>query len=441
MIDQTRMLRNLALLFLIFEYTIAQCTQRKVPSIKTPNPLRPEEFILEETTLEMCPQSDIKKAATAVKPFDLVFSCQVASNCQAAEASFRSALARIAEALVIKRTIRINAQFRQFCLDNDVTCPSKNVLGSARPSKSYGRSTIQKSPRYSWTYYPQALYKQLLSQSITLDEPYDILSEFNAGFPFYFEQEEITPGQIDFQQTVIHEMLHGLGFNSMFVNYDSGYDPSITTRLFSPGLACSRRVDQSYMDATCTEWSGASIFDRFVHERSTGLTLFNVGVNMMSISPFGRTFQTVIDNLQGDQARSKSMQDALRMSTSNDLYFTSPNVSVKLYAPSPFIRGSSISHLDANYTNSPNFLMIHDAVSSFGKTLQNMATPGLHSIGPEIQQMLQAMGWTLTNKTATSPTIIDFEPDVDVDVVTSGAFRLVMNGVLSIISVALTMFI
>jgi hypothetical protein len=119
-----------------------------------------------------------------------------------------------------------------------------------------------------------------------------------------------------------------------------------------------------------------------------------------------------------------------------------------LYAPAKYRLGSSISHLDLQYENTPDFLMLPDATFMMGATLDEMIAvktrngtlSPLSIYGPRMLDLLETIGWQVYNSDKTSfspaePHRIEFHDDVDFK--DSGTFRCsVSNTLMIIIAVA-----
>jgi hypothetical protein len=164
-------------------------------------------------------------------------------------------------------------------------------------------------------YYPVSLAEKIAGVSLNEDAGGDLELRINSSTSWYFGTDGSTPvTKYDLVTVVIHEICHGLGFfNSMNTEGNIGY--------YGAG-------------------SIPMVYETFI-ENGTGKRL---------------TDTLVFPNY------SASLGAQL---TSRELYFNGPLISnffkskVKLYAPSVFDKGSSISHLDeATYQkNDPKSLM------------------------------------------------------------------------------------
>ncbi len=227
------------------------------------------------------------------------------------------------------------------------------VLGLAGPADFYRDFT---GAPMAGTWYPIALANELAGGDLNGSDP-EINANFSSTFDWYFGTDGNTGGKVDFATVVLHELGHGLGFvGSMRVvlrvgswGYGSGYP---------------------------------FIYDRFTEDGS-GTALLNTAVY---------------------PNHSLALGSAL---TSGAVYFDGPHANaanggrrVKLYAPSTWQDGSSYSHLDEVFNNTPNALMTYSLA------------PGevVHDPGPVTLGMFEDMGWQV--RVTNTPPQLSGLPDV-----------------------------
>ena len=187
--------------------------------------------------------------------------------------------------------------------------------------------------------YVESLGQQLAGSDFSGTETYDIRLEMNTDMPFYYGTDgKASLSQIDYPTIVLHEVAHGLGFMESFQS--NGY--------------------LSYHDDTY--WY-PMIYDYYLTYGGTSLC-----------------------NLTQTQ-----VYDAIR---SNALYFSGPKAkaanggsAIKMYAPSTYESGSSVSHWDRGV--------------SFSTFMKPSYTTPLHTIGTRKLGLLQDIGWTLASSTPT----------------------------------------
>jgi hypothetical protein len=227
------------------------------------------------------------------------------------------------------------------------TYSDPNILGSAGPTTFY--RDFGGAPR-AQTWYPVALANALAGADLngTTNEVY---ASFNQAFPlWYFGTDgNPPPSEYDFVSVVMHELGHGLGM--------------IPTFTVSGGIG---------------RWGGGTaypaIYDRFVND--------GAGQPLIAAHP------------------NNSTQLAAAL-TSGNVTFAGPGASAanggpppRLFAPSPYRSGSSISHLDEIYNGSVNALMTYSI--SNGEVIHD---PGLIVLG-----IYDDMGWPRSASVTATPT-------------------------------------
>ena len=250
--------------------------------------------------------------------------------------------------------IRIEATFRNRGGYEDGSI----ILGDARPAGLRGSSSLG-------VLYAYALADKQVGSDLDVGEQ-DIITSFNshAAVDWYFGTDGNTPSRRrDFVSVVLHEIGHGLGFIS-FATVDERH------------LFLDLYLREGKLSSGNSELP--AIYDIFV-ENGTGEGIRNFE------DPSGP------NNLSDPRAESNNLWYQF---TSDNLFWNGPNGKAanngdrpKLYAPDPWERGSSYSHLDETRfpAGAPNSLM----------------TPGLsraeaiHHPGPITLGMFEDMGWTI----------------------------------------------
>jgi hypothetical protein len=309
--------------------------QKKTDKMKGIKVVCPATYIDANTFVDM--PADVKNAlenkrlrieSTQKATFIVTYDSDFPTN---AKAAFQRAIDIWAELLSSPVPIRIAALWSPL---------GRNVLGSAS-SADYLRNFPGSVIANTW--YPIAIAEKLAGKELNSVNDFDIVAEFSSDSPWYYGQTG-TPavGQFDFTSVVLHEMCHGLGFvGSMTVSGSNG----------------------SYGYGSGSPF----IFDTYIqNEAAKNLT---------------------------DTVSFKNSTVALRNELiSNSLYFDSPRTTapvlddkVKLYAPTVFEPGSSISHLD-------------DKKYPAG-TINSLMTPTARlrevnrNPGPATMNMFADMGW------------------------------------------------
>jgi hypothetical protein len=221
---------------------------------------------------------------------------------------------------------------------------ANTILGQAGPTDYY--ANFEYAPRKN-RYYPICVVEKITKSEISGSSSPDIDATFNKGIKWYFGTDGKTPDLLyDFVTVVLHEIGHGLGFTGFF---------DVTGKMGVYGNSYGGNVGD------------ASAFDILVVNENNELL---TDTNIFKIP-------------------SASLYSAF---TSNLLYANSQAAIInnrgnkpKLYAPSNWIDGSSIYHLDDTtypFTNE-NSLMTH----AIGKG------EAIHDPGPITKGIFADIGW------------------------------------------------
>ncbi len=210
------------------------------------------------------------------------------------------------------------------------------------------------------TWYPSALANAIAGVDLQPGED-DMTIYMSNTTNWYFGTDGNTPaGMTDFVSVALHELGHGLGFTSIVkVAGGQGSIGRITSSDFPPTTFPFPMLAGE-----------PGVFDRFIFHNGSGFFITN---------------DTVFPN------PSQALAGVL---TGGDLFLNAPIARMshngllpKLYVPSVFALGSSVTHLDdatfpAGDTNS---LMSH----SIGQA------EAIHSPGPIVMGLFQDLGWPL----------------------------------------------
>ena len=220
------------------------------------------------------------------------------------------------------------------------------ILGGAGPWTFHRNFANAPQPN---TWYPVAIANARAGADLNGANP-EIDSVFSSTFNWYYGTDgNPPPNQVDFVSVVLHELGHGLGFVGI-----AFYQNSSSASLLGNG--------------------SPSVYSRYT-QTATGTPLLSL--------PDG------------------SAQLAGQL-TSNSIYFSGPNGDaanggrIKLYAPNPWQQGSSYSHLDEIFNNTPNALMTYSI--GFGQAE--------HHPGPVTLGMFVDMGWTVYTPPVNQPPVI-----------------------------------
>jgi len=206
----------------------------------------------------------------------------------------------------------------------------------------------------SETWYATALAEKLAHQEINDTEEFDLEISFNYSVNWYYGTDgKLSTDQYDLVTTALHEIAHGLGIASF----------------------------SEVKDGKATWGKGTQIpivYDRFLVDENSSYLLETV---------------------------SNDSEDFAQKLTNNSLFFASKFTKnqdgnyPKIFAPSAFSLGASLSHLDKETypIGSKNSLMIPEIAKGVA----------IHSPGKIILNMLAEMGWVATFLTHEAPQQIE----------------------------------
>ena len=219
--------------------------------------------------------------------------------------------------------------------------------------------------------YQSTLYNQMQGKD-AFPSNYDVTLRFNTNFTdanwcknnfgvdatYYFGlDKKVGAYQQDFVTVVLHEICHGMGFAGN-IAYAPGY--------WYHGCFIWTQVDGGWVGDA---YDYPNVFSRYLSCNGTRLTAM-------------------------------SWSDRAAAVVSNNLYWDGPNVKklnngnrVKMYAPTTYQGGSSVSHWDDVVMNSYDVFM----------TWQHHYP--LHEVAPLEKMMMKDLGWTLTDDTPAKPDV------------------------------------
>jgi hypothetical protein len=239
-----------------------------------------------------------------------------------AQQAFQRAVDIWSSLLTTSVPIRIEARW---------TSLGQGVLGSANYTAAYANF---KGAQKLNVFYPVAIAEKITGQELNGGEP-DLFANFNSSFNWHFNPDTPPPAQTyDLTTVVLHEIGHGLGFSGTFT-------VSSSQGMF--GLS----------------GTGIPIIYDVPIERVSGPNLI----------------ETIV---------SPSAEMATPL-TSNNLFFDERSGHTKLYAPTTFNGGSSISHVDeSTFNGTANALMTPQIAAQ-----EQLNHPGI------ALEMLKDLGWEI----------------------------------------------
>ncbi|MCA8832695.1 T9SS type A sorting domain-containing protein [Hymenobacter pini] len=245
-----------------------------------------------------------------------------------AQAAFQYAVDIWQSLLTSPVTIRVQATW---------TPLGAGVLGSAGATAYY--SDISSSVR-NGAAYPVALAEKLSGRDLNPATEADISARFSSSFNWYYGTDGNVPtGQYDLVSVVLHELGHGLGFiaSTGYSNGQGGYA------------------------------TPPSVFGTYI-ENLNNEPLINNPTYPNSSKALGTQFTSA--QVYFNSALAKSVNGGVRP---------------RLYAPSTYSAGSSISHLNESTYPATNINSL--------MTPQIGASEAMHNPGPITLKMFAEMGW------------------------------------------------
>jgi hypothetical protein len=330
-------------------------------------------------------------------------SCTSANTtCGRVMDTFITASDYLTNIIKFKTPVNIQAAFTSFCLNLGECSKVSQILGAAQIARYHQLKSDDGKIRL----YPQALAKQVSTPpSSAALNPSDIIAEFNSDAKFYFQSQggKIGKDEMDFLLVVSHELVHGLGFatiyNDHFNEKPQALFPSPEAAIFTDG----RAKINNFLE---------SIFDRYVvvKEGKRSLTtitdVFNGYVAGSKDKMFKDESEAIQNFIESSQYQvAKDLLNTAQVEGSMEFVF---DTKIKAPFPSlvletslkPYTSSSSLSHVSAkNYADTKDFLMTHEMSS--GNSLQKLVSSvGSDSwdtapYGPGLLAMLETIGYTL----------------------------------------------
>ena len=241
-------------------------------------------------------------------------------------AVFQAAMQHWADLLYSAVPIRVSLSFED---SNDLACDKSSATLGLGGATTLHRNFPNAIPA---TYYPQALANALAGYDLATSQP-DISIRFNArlddnknypdclgGGDWYYGYAVASGNDVSFYQTALHELAHGLGFQT-FADFDTG-------ALFQSG-----NPPQGYNDH----------FLIHLLDLTTGKTLDKDSASDADRAAAARDDGKLVWNGTAATAASAILSAGVKSGM------------VQIYAPSTYSAGSSVAHFDTRL--SPDELM------------------------------------------------------------------------------------
>ncbi|KAJ3401165.1 hypothetical protein HDU80_006266 [Chytriomyces hyalinus] len=378
--------------------------------------------------------------------------------CNLVETGLTRAAVRIQQILNLQTPITVSATFESNCLQESVDaqslsdCKWNKVLGAAAPSGWHDLHS--EGLLHDEFLYPTALARQYFPNNTSIQGVSDINVNLNSDSPWWFPTENNPHGEgsgnggsygpplirtrtfefgiglvdptephvrdenllpsdkvYDFEQTAIHEIMHGLGFVSAWgPHLDDVLLPSSPVLLSNEtGSGKIVSLGKSYIFDRTLEHTGtrtlmseyaaamraeAENISKLVNEQSSEILddvhLLSAWRESFLKSPAGKLGQT----LQNGVA-STPMQLLFWYKRGYSIHLEEQFSYAILYTPRVYDGGSSLSHIDASvYGSTKDYLMRPFCTTGSGIDALTPHQRGIGVLGTVVVGMLRQMGYT-----------------------------------------------
>ncbi|KAJ3117541.1 hypothetical protein HK098_006234 [Nowakowskiella sp. JEL0407] len=340
-------------------------------------------------------------------PFNFVSQCQTSNqqSCNSAIATLKIAAQKITQSLSFFHNISVSVQLVSACeTETKEACTDPNlqsILGGAAPA-SYFEAKRPDDDRYFA--FPQALIRQLeITDNVVVPyNTYDIIAVFNMDANWWYSSTGTPIGkdQYDFERVAIHELTHGLGFDTTINQWRDVYkylgpsyhllnDTIVTGWL--PPTAMDKHIVQT-STKTRQEWLDFHTrITRFAIPKPISESNF-----LQNFAKSGDPYNAAIElyNLCTSKERALMFSDGTAIPVEND-----PDAIFLQTYPLTYRQGSSIAHVDQTmYTNSSEFLMTPAVAASTTNLTVLLARYNSTVKGPyglKTLNILQNLGYSL----------------------------------------------
>ncbi|RHZ82614.1 hypothetical protein Glove_108g7 [Diversispora epigaea] len=342
--------------------------------------------------------------------FILEFNCSINNQilCEKMNYTFQLATKEISRVFKLNTEINLKVNFESL---NEPT-----LLGSTIPSRFI--KLISEEDNVA-RYYPQALVKQFNNYDSQNFLKYDIIMSINSDQNLWFEGDgQINKNQSDAFTLVIHEIMHGLGFYSL-------WDDSIEqSKALSPFLSFNSNTFEGFIE---------SIFDKYVYvvkdddddddndDNSNLESFLNLTAKLNTIGPPGiqvydkkEFMNKVLSSPQWEEVARYVYNKS--NNKEHSIKFTPNNYSINdifLETRIDYNPSSSLCHVSYHdFANSSDFLVtyLHDSGLTKNDFLIRGGNYSGGVIGPRLLAIMSSLGYE---------TKLDIQPDFSVITTTS----------------------
>ncbi|KAI8334783.1 hypothetical protein BC941DRAFT_432151 [Chlamydoabsidia padenii] len=331
--------------------------------------------------------------------------------CEHVNHSVRRATDILSNMLQLETPLYANISYFSFCdVYQECTIDKNEIsIGQTSPSVSY---LMTDQTDNMTRMYPQAILKQF-----TRLEPkpswieYDIISQFNGDNYWYYTDDtvDILPSQTDLLRTILHELVHGLGFvsswddnlYSRFAPYVDNLTPFLTPMFLMPPKQLDSIVDNQNTDKGNQPFWGFVEYplDKYMMYHSVPMTTITKLLNHWgdgnvlynSIYDMVNAWINSDLHLYAESAYQGS-------TTSRDIAIDLPNNNNTILMETslvPFADGSTLSHVDySTYHNTADYLMTYTSKPGVTVAAMNQYY-STGPLGPDLLDVLASLGYRI----------------------------------------------
>ncbi|CAG8447451.1 3199_t:CDS:2 [Acaulospora morrowiae] len=393
--------------------------------IDQPNPFKPYDFTRVDCKLvterSVAKRDNYVNDTTTTNMFEIAeFHCTGNNTalCDNMKKSFETAGQMISQVFCLKTPIKLNVSCLDFCNGLSDCSDERFIdLGFARPV----RSMLMQDDDGVTRFYPQALVKQYQMQTHPEFTSIDITATFNTQVKWWFRQDQRQIGEkeFDFLTVCLHELFHGLGFQSYWSDW---LNPSNASEALTPYPIIS--LDPKGSGLVIFDGFHEHGFDKYLITLPSGQRVsdFNKQLNKFAGGP-GAKFANVTDFISQFRAspQYEIAKEMLKKAIiADDLGFLPQGVSnvsdcaIMETSINPYALGSNLEHLsEKHYANSSDFLMVFRYKTNQTLEDQEKRSGNLcfGAIGPKLRLIMQTLGYCTSNNSAPyQPTLPPFDP-------------------------------
>jgi hypothetical protein len=343
-----------------------------------------------------------KRNSNENENFHLVgFDCNNATEsiCESVKESFYVARDLFSKTFLLNTPVLFHLNFTDICVINPEVCDPERGLITIGGAHTVREILLLDDDGIS-RFYPQALVKQFQFETHPEFASLDVIATFNSVIDWYFPSDigkkEIQRGQLDLVYTILHEMVHSLGFNSNWNRWMRTDDPNqvfITPRPV---------VDINETDnSTIFNGFRETAFDKNIIINNNHRKLTLIAQEFNEFAKIGTKFDDVLDFIfkfaDSELANLAEYMNNLTTTAKTISYSCDGVKAILDTALDPFLFGLNVDHLQQPYNTTSDFLMT--TVQSRGITLDEIIelTNSKGPIGPKTQVVMECMGLATKN--------------------------------------------